>query len=55
MRRINDGYRSATADSGSGRHRWTFDQAAAGQRSITRVSLLGVKIACAASSFIRVP
>jgi hypothetical protein len=31
-------------------------QAAAGQRSITRVSLLGVKIACAAkSSFIRVP
>jgi hypothetical protein len=32
----------------------TFDQAAAGQRSLTRVTLLGVKIACAASSFIRI-
>ena len=32
----------------------TFDQAAAGQRSTTRVTSLGVKIACAARSFIRI-
>jgi len=32
----------------------TFDQATAGQRSMTRVTALGVKIACAASSFIRI-